>query len=154
MNSSADLKAFVGQHGGAVCTSSNARAVLEWALTTPTDPGAPRFSFLPDQHLGRNTAMAMGYTESEMAVWIPRDELGGLDEVAGETRPRFLLVEGPLLGAPAFPTRAHRRRSAPRIPTGSWHPPRVQLRGVLDRRSGWIHRVHHQAIERRAPADR
>src|SRR5436853_6342017 len=86
MNSSAAIKAFVGEHGGAVCTSSNCRAVLEWALkggaTQLPSPGTPGESqgggsgnwqlatgnspkikvlFFPDQHLGRNTALAMGY---------------------------------------------------------------------------------------------
>ena len=93
MNSSADLKAFVGAHGGAVCTSSNARAILEWALNDPDGPGAHQVLFFPDQHLGRNTAMAMGHTEAEMAVWNPREELGGLDE-AQVKQARFLLWKG------------------------------------------------------------
>jgi quinolinate synthase len=87
MNSSAALKAFVGEHGGAVCTSSNARAVLEWALAKggPGDvarggPGDVKVLFFPDQHLGRNTAYAMGHTEESMRVWNPRFELGGLEE--------------------------------------------------------------------------
>jgi quinolinate synthase len=75
MNSSAALKAFVGEHGGAVCTSSNARAVLEWALAR-----GDKALFFPDQHLGRNTAYTMGYDESSMRVWDPRAERGGLDE--------------------------------------------------------------------------
>jgi quinolinate synthase len=76
MNSAAALKAFVGEHGGAVCTSSNARAVLEWALAE----GYTRVLFFPDQHLGRNTAYTMGYNEDSMRVWNPRFELGGLEE--------------------------------------------------------------------------
>src|SRR5450759_2431707 len=75
MNSSAALKAFVGEHGGAVCTSSNARAVLEWAF----DRG-DQVLFFPDQHLGRNTGYAMGFDESHMRVWNPHRDLGGLDE--------------------------------------------------------------------------
>jgi quinolinate synthase len=75
MNSSAALKAFVGEHGGAVCTSSNARAILEWAL----DKG-DKVLFFPDQHLGRNTAIQMGHGESAMRVWNPRAELGGLED--------------------------------------------------------------------------
>lgn len=93
MNSSADLKAFVGAHGGAVCTSSNARAILEWALNDPDGPGAHQVLFFPDQHLGRNTGMAMGYAETDMAVWNPREELGGLDE-AQVKQARFLLWKG------------------------------------------------------------
>ncbi len=91
MNSSAALKAFVGDHGGAVCTSSNARAVLTWALARHAE--ATQVLFFPDQHLGRNTAYQLGFDEADMAVWDPRQELGGLDErtVKGS---RFLLWKG------------------------------------------------------------
>jgi quinolinate synthase len=75
MNSSAALKAFVGEHGGAVCTSSNARAVLDWALARGS-----KVLFFPDQHLGRNTGFDMGYDDGDMRVWNPRFELGGLEE--------------------------------------------------------------------------
>jgi len=75
MNSSAALKAFVGEHGGAVCTSSNARAVLDWALGK-----GDKVLFFPDQHLGRNTGYQMGYDESAMRVWNPRVDLGGLED--------------------------------------------------------------------------
>jgi quinolinate synthase len=75
MNSSAALKAFVGEHGGAVCTSSNCRVVLEWAFER-----GDKVLFFPDQHLGRNTAFDMGYDESNMRVWNPHRELGGLEE--------------------------------------------------------------------------
>ena len=80
MNSAANLKAFVGDHGGAVCTSTNARAVLEWALRDPDGPNARQVLFFPDQHLGRNTGLAMGYTPADMRVWDPRRDLGGLEE--------------------------------------------------------------------------
>jgi quinolinate synthase len=88
MNSSAALKAFVGEHGGAVCTSSNAAAILDWALAR-----GEKVLFFPDQHLGRNTAYDMGYREDDMRVWNPRHELGGLEErdVKGAT---FLLWKG------------------------------------------------------------
>jgi quinolinate synthase len=88
MNSSAALKAFVGEHGGAVCTSTNAREILEWAFTQ-----GEKVLFFPDQHLGRNTGYAMGYTEADMRVWNPRFELGGLteDDVRDTT---FLLWKG------------------------------------------------------------
>jgi quinolinate synthase len=76
MNSSAALKAFVGDHGGAVCTSSNARAVLTWALEA-----GERVLFFPDQHLGRNTGYDMGFGAEDMAVWNPRFALGGLSDV-------------------------------------------------------------------------
>jgi quinolinate synthase len=92
MNSAAALKAFVGRHGGAVCTSSNARAVLTWALAQ--QPGAEvKLLFFPDQHLGRNTAFQLGYPANAMAVWDPRRELGGLDERMIKEA-RFLLWKG------------------------------------------------------------
>ena len=88
MNSSAALKAFVGEHGGAVCTSTNARAVLDWAMAR-----GDKTLFFPDQHLGRNTAYTMGYTEADMAVWNPRFDLGGLSEAECKEA-TFLLWKG------------------------------------------------------------
>jgi quinolinate synthase len=75
MNSSAALKAFVGRQGGAVCTSSNARAVLEWAFRRK-----PRVLFFPDQHLGRNTGYRMGIPLAAMPVLDPYEDRGGLSE--------------------------------------------------------------------------
>jgi quinolinate synthase len=92
MNSAAALKAFVGRHGGAVCTSSNARAILTWALAQ--HPGANvKVLFFPDQHLGRNTAFQLGYGAADMAVWDPRRDSGGLDERTIKEA-RFLLWKG------------------------------------------------------------
>ncbi len=93
MNSAANLKAFVGSHGGAVCTSTNARAVLEWALEREDGPRGRQVLFFPDQHLGRNTGYQMGFDESDMAVWNPRLDLGGLDEGTIKER-TFLLWKG------------------------------------------------------------
>ena len=82
MNSAAALKAFVGEKGGAVCTSSNARAVLTWALGLgDASPRGDKVLFFPDQHLGRNTGHQLGYGEADMRVWDPRRELGGLTDV-------------------------------------------------------------------------
>ena len=75
MNSSAAIKGFVGRHGGIVCTSSNARTVLEWAFER-----GRRVLFFPDQHLGRNTAKAMGVPIEQMPMWNPRKPLGGSSE--------------------------------------------------------------------------
>ena len=73
VNSAASLKAFCGRHGGIVCTSSNARAALQWAFASRS-----RVLFFPDQHLGRNTARAMGVPLEQMPVWDQRqDRLGG-----------------------------------------------------------------------------
>lgn len=101
MNSTAAIKAFVGEHNGAVCTSSNCRNVLEWALGDRVSGVGSRVSgedissrnpipdtrnpttkilFFPDQHLGRNTAHAMGFPLDKMVVWDPRLDLGGNDE--------------------------------------------------------------------------
>jgi quinolinate synthase len=75
MNSSAALKGFCGEHGGIVCTSSNAATVLEWAFER-----GQRVLFFPDQHLGRNTAKAMGVPLEQMPMWNPRKDLGGNNE--------------------------------------------------------------------------
>jgi quinolinate synthase len=76
INSAASLKAFVGRNGGIVCTSSNARAAIEWAFARTS-----KVMFFPDQHLGRNTAFGMGITNDRMPVWNPyADELGGNTE--------------------------------------------------------------------------
>ncbi len=73
MNSTAAIKAFCGERGGLVCTSSNARAAFEWAFRR-----REKILFLPDQHLGRNTAFAMGIPLSEMVVWDPYQINGGI----------------------------------------------------------------------------
>jgi quinolinate synthase len=88
INSAASIKAFVGEHGGTVCTSSNAGATLRWAFAR-----GQRVLFLPDQHLGRNTAFAMGVPLDQMVVWDPDEICGGLDpdQVA---RARMILWKG------------------------------------------------------------
>ncbi len=88
INSTADLKAFCGRNGGLVCTSSNARAALEWAFAR-----RKRVLFFPDQHLGRNTARAMGIPLDQMPLWNPRLPLGGDQEEALENS-RVLLWMG------------------------------------------------------------
>lgn len=89
INSAASLKAFCGRHGGIVCTSSNARAVLEWSFAR-----TKRVFFFPDQHLGRNTALQMGITNDQMPVYDPyAEELGGhsADEISNS---RVILWKG------------------------------------------------------------
>ena len=89
INSAASLKAFCGRHGGIVCTSSNARAVLEWAFGR-----GDRVFFFPDQHLGRNTALAMDIPVEQMPVWDPYQlELGGNTDSAMENS-RVILWKG------------------------------------------------------------
>jgi quinolinate synthase len=72
MNSTAAIKSFTGEHGGAICTSSNAAAVMKWAFQH-----GEKVLFLPDEHLGRNTGYRMGIALDEMVVWDPYQELGG-----------------------------------------------------------------------------
>jgi quinolinate synthase len=88
INSSAAIKAFCGQHGGIVCTSTNAAAVMKWAW----DRG-DKLLMLPDQHLGRNTAFKMGVPLDEMAVWDPNEIWGGLDPERVKSS-RLLLWKG------------------------------------------------------------
>jgi quinolinate synthase len=84
INSTAAIKAFCGQRGGMVCTSSNARAACEWAFAR-----RKRILFLPDQHLGRNTGYAMGIPLDEMVVWDPwAIQLG--QSQGGQTKERLL----------------------------------------------------------------
>src|SRR3954447_16131068 len=79
MNSSADIKAFCGRNGGAVCTSSNAETALEWAYSQKSGAAGSKVLFLPDQHLGRNTAvLKMGLSLDDCVVWDPHRENGGL----------------------------------------------------------------------------
>lgn len=100
MNSTAAIKSFCGEHGGAVCTSSNCDRIFRWAMAggdTPLEPGQKvKILFLPDQHLGRNTAAALGYdVHADMVTWDPKSPqgLGGLDE-EDVTRATFLLWKG------------------------------------------------------------
>lgn len=89
INSAASLKAFCGKHGGIVCTSSNAAAVLRWAFERGN-----RVFFFPDQHLGRNTALTMGITNDQMPVWNPYEEdLGGNSDEAIE-KSQVILWQG------------------------------------------------------------
>jgi quinolinate synthase len=88
INSAASIKAFVGERDGTVCTSSNAAATLKWAFEK-----AGKILFLPDQHLGRNTAYKMGIPLDEMVVWDPNEIFGGVDLDSLE-RARMILWKG------------------------------------------------------------
>ena len=89
IKSAASLKAFCGKHGGIVCTSSNAKAVIEWAFER-----GQRVFFFPDQHLGRNTSLTMGIEEDQMPVWDPYAmDLGGNTEEAIQNS-RVILWKG------------------------------------------------------------
>ena len=100
MNSTAAIKAFCGEHGGAVCTSSNCDKIFDWALDggdTPLGEGeSVKILFLPDQHLGRNTGAAAGFDPvTQMCLWDPKapDGLGGCDADEIE-RSTFILWKG------------------------------------------------------------
>jgi len=88
INSSAAIKAFCGERGGVVCTSSNAAATLRWAWER-----GERILFLPDQHLGRNTAYKMGVPLDQMVVWDPNEMWGGLEPDAVQ-QARLILWKG------------------------------------------------------------
>jgi len=89
INSAANLKAFVGEHGGTVCTSSNAPTAVEWALQQ-----GEKVLFFPDQHLGRNTGVKLGYDpDGDMCVWDPLKALGGNEPERLQTA-RFILWKG------------------------------------------------------------
>ena len=124
INSAASLKAFCGRHGGIICTSSNAAAVLKWAFSR-----ASRVLFFPDQHLGRNTALRMGISNDQMPVWNPyAEELGGHDEATLQ-QSKVILWQGHCSVHQVFrPEHVHQFREqhsrdpdsgAPRVPAGS-----------------------------------
>ena len=88
INSAASIKAFCGERGGVVCTSSNAAATLKWAWAR-----GEKVLFLPDQHLGRNTAYKLGVPLDDMVVWDPNEIFGGLDPDS-VARARIILWKG------------------------------------------------------------
>ncbi len=88
INSTAALKSFCGEHGGIVCTSSNCERVLNWAWDR-----REKVLFFPDQHLGENTALAMGVPESDMIIWDPAKPFGGHTPEAIE-KARMILWKG------------------------------------------------------------
>jgi quinolinate synthase len=89
MNSSAAIKSFTGEHGGTICTSSNAKKTMEWALTR-----GEKILFLPDQHLGRNTAvLSLGLSLDDCVLWNPWKPMGGLS-AAEIQRAKVILWRG------------------------------------------------------------
>ena len=145
MNSSAALKAFCGEHGGIVCTSSNAATVLEWAFER-----GQRVLFFPDQHLGRNTAKAMGVPLEQMPMWNPRKPLGGNAASRLCTTPGSFCGTASARCTSASPSPRSRRR-APSIPGVQRHrAPGVPDGGGGRRRRVRLHRLHHQGGRRSA----
>jgi len=113
INSAASIKAFVGERGGTVCTSSNAAATLKWAFEREN-----KILFLPDQHLGRNTAYKMGIPLDEMVVWDPNEIFGGVDPDA-LNRARMILWKGHCS--------VHVRFSAAQIASVRHHHPGIRV---------------------------
>ena len=141
MNSSADIKAFCGRNGGAVCTSCNAETALEWAFARSR---ASKVLFFPDQHLGRNTAvLKMGMSLDDCVVWDPHRPHGGLTTEQLRDA-RMILWKGHCSVHGRF-SRGHDRRAArhhPRRPDP--RAPRVHARGRAQGRPGRLDRVHHR----------
>ena len=143
MNSIAGIKALCGRNGGAVCTSSNAAAVLEWAF----EQGG-RVLFLPDQHLGRNTALKMGVPLDEMVVWNPFRAMGGNTPEQLE-RAKMVLWQGHCSVHTRFTVRqieAARERFPRHQHPGS---PRMRDGDGAGRRPSGFHRVHSQPDQQR-----
>ena len=109
INSGADLKALVGEQGGTVCTSSNAAAAFDWSLRQ-----RDKAFFFPDQHLGRNTALARGIPADDMALWDPNERLGG-NTPAALRRARVILWKGHCSVHTRF-TAEHVRRFRAEVP--------------------------------------
>ena len=150
MNSSADIKAFCGRHGGAVCTSSNAQAALEWAYAQKGPD--TKVLFLPDQHLGRNTAVReMGFALEDCVVWNPLLPGGGLSPEQLRDA-RIILWKGHCSVHGRFSEQVvdELRATVPGVTDPG--APRVPLRGRHQGRPRGLDRVHHQ--DRRGRAGR
>lgn len=141
MNSSAALKAFVGRNGGLVCTSSNAKTVLEWAFER-----GRRVLFFPDQHLGRNTAKAMGIPLEQMPLWTPRRELGGNDADTLNAA-KVILWHGFCSVHKRFTTAQIDKRGPSTRTCGSLCTPNAPWRWWM-RRMNRFHRLHLQGRRR------
>ena len=138
INSAASIKAFVGERGGTVCTSSNAAATLKWAFSR-----GERVLFLPDQHLGRNTAYKMGIPLDEMEVWDPNEIFGGLTPEQAQ-RAKMMLWKGHC----SVHTRFTAAQIAGVAQAAPGHPRHRAPRSAVGRRAGGRrqrqHRIHHQ----------
>ena len=129
MNSSAAIKSFTGEHGGTICTSSNARRALDWAFGA--ERGGERVLFLPDQHLGRNTAVGeLGFDEADCVVYDPRQPQRRPHGAGAARRPddpvaRALLgarpVQPVLRGRGSRPSSRRDGARAPRVQAGGRH---------------------------------
>ncbi|GMA33994.1 hypothetical protein GCM10025876_01980 [Demequina litorisediminis] len=145
MNSTAAIKAFCGRNSGVVCTSSNAEVALRWAYDQVGGvDGDGKVLFLPDQHLGRNTAVErLGYSLDDCVLYDPRKPLGGntREQARGRTHHP---VEGPLLRARAVPQGECGQRTREGAGHQRHRASRVLQRGGPRRRLRGLHGVHHQ----------
>ena len=142
MNSSAAIKAFTGERGGLVCTSSNAERALRWAFDQHPD-GAGKVLFLPDQHLGRNTAVReLGLGLDDCVVYNPLQAQRRADRRAAAPGPGDPVARA-LLGARPVHRPAGRGGARARAGCPGAGAPRVHLRGGQCRRPGRLHRIHH-----------
>ena len=144
INSAADLKAFCGEHGGIVCTSSNAREILQWSFAR-----REKVLFFPDQHLGRWTGYLMDIPLSEMLVWDPDEELGGLTPQQIKMA-KILLWKGHC-SVHQISSRSTYCAGASRTRPGRCLAPGVQVRRVQALRFVVLDRFHHQD-HRREPS--
>ena len=144
MNSTASIKALCGRNGGIVCTSSNAPATFEWALSR-----GERILFLPDQHLGRNTGLKMGIDLDDMIVWNPFKLLGGHTEEQLR-RAKVILWMGHCSVHTRF-TVAQIEQARQRYPDVNVvvHPECI-MEVVQAADSQWLDRVHKEGDHRRA----
>ena len=138
INSSADIKAFCGEHGGIVCTSTNAAAIMGWAWQR-----GEKLVMLPDQHLGRNTAFKMGVPLDQMVVWDPNEVWGGLEPEQVQ-KAKLILWNGHCSVHTRFNVKQIEAfRNA--IPRRQGHrTPRVHVRRRPGRRCQRFDRAHHQ----------
>ena len=148
MNSTAAIKALCGRNDGIVCTSSNAKATFEWAFQK-----SGRVLFLPDQHLGRNTAVQLGVGLDEMVVWNPFKPLGGHtpDELR---RARVILWQGHCSVHTRFTVRADRGSQAASTRRERAGASRVHVRRGAGSRHERVDRVHHSYHRRRRAGKR
>ena len=141
MNSTAAIKAFCGERGGLVCTSTNAKGAFEWAFRRNE-----KIFFLPDQHLGRNTGFARGIPLDEMVVWDPYLLQGGLTRRTA-AQGQGDSVEGPLLGASALPARARGQGQGELSRHPGHRSSRVPLGGLPEGRRHRLDRPPHQSSQ-------
>ena len=146
INSTAAIKGFCGEHGGIVCTSSNAARVMAWAWDA-----REKLIMLPDQHLGRNTAFQMGVPLDQMVIWDPDLPYGGVDRDALRARAARCLWKGHCSVHTRFTREADRAVPAGASRRPGHRPSRVHVRRRAGRRRLRLDRVTSSARSRAVP---